>query len=174
MYKNRPGATAPLSTIVSPSLAEPIPLLFSKEAYPLWVKRFYQKTGQDLALLQFLNQHVIYLNSAHSLHDVESDFFPLQQGHYQLVINGGPIFTERPRKPARLLIKLYTEKSTSKTTQLLSVDLPVVFPLETREKLTFVKIQLLDLRENNRLVEEVILKPDYRKYVEQRINRVPN
>lgn len=173
-YKERSRTRVNLSSIVNTPLTEPIPQLFSKEAYPLWVKRFFQKTGQDLALQQFLNQDVLYYNRSNSLNDVESDFFPLQPGHYTLEIKGRQISDDQPLGPARLLINIYSEKSTSKITRLMSGELPMIFPLEMKEKLTFVKIQLLDLQNNNLLVREVILKPDYQKFIDQRINRIPN
>ncbi len=161
-------------TGLNPPFQEPIPPLFDSRPYPLWIKRFYQKTGLDLTLLQHLNRFFIYINKMNSLDDVNGDFFPLQQGYYYLKILGRPIYNNQPPGSAHLQLTINNKKSSSKRVYAISGEFPVVIPLEIKEKLAFIKVDLLSLAKNNLLVKEVILTADYRKYIEEKIIRPSN
>jgi hypothetical protein len=153
---------------------EPIPPLFKKVVYPEWIKRFYQKTGIDLALISHLNRHFVYQNEPESVSDFQSEFFPLRQGYYTLKIKGRPLCGERPPGPVSLVLSIHGKKGAATSKHEIRGDFPLSFPIEITDSMAFITIQLHALENNCRLVEEVVLVPDYRKHLNRMMGKYSN
>ncbi len=147
---------------------EGIPELFSAHPLPEWEVGFYAQTGIDLSLLTFMNRTHLFRNDPdrETVEPVTSGFFPLTRGNYLIKIKGAPILADLPVR-SKFKMKLAIAKKSG--TEERSIEWPVAgsketatFNLEIGEPFVFAKIDCEGMRENNFLVEDIVLEPDYR------------
>ena len=142
-----------------------IPRLFSNERIPPWMKSVYKKTGVDLALLNFLSNHILYKNSHKIARDISIDYIPLERGHYFLRLYGEKIVDSYPvGSTAFLEYTLFSSKGMRKQHVGLKGQLLSAISLEVKERIGFVKIDIKGLRKNNYSLKRVAVVPDYRQF----------
>jgi hypothetical protein len=144
-----------------------IPQLFSNEPVPPPVKFFYTETGVDLSLLAFLNNHHLYKNSQKTVNDISIDFIPLEGGQYILRLEGGKIIpASAPGTTAVVECTFYSGKGIHKKEVKLAGESFPAIPLDSDAPLSFVKIEVKGLRENNYFINRVTITPDYRYFID--------
>jgi 4-amino-4-deoxy-L-arabinose transferase-like glycosyltransferase len=146
---------------------EPIPAMFSG-TYPPWLVEFYKKTGIDLALLEFVNREYLVRNEQQSSKDINGDFLPLAKGFYKLQISGSPLLKNFPiGNEMRLKLTLASSQGLREeniSLAGLSQNGSLTLKL-TSGHFTFLKYEINGLRENNFLLQDFVMLPDYQEYL---------
>lgn len=144
---------------------EEIPPLFSNLEPPRGVKAFYGETGIDLSLLNFVGAHTLFVNGEMSSDDIDLDFIPLEKGNYRLSLAGEKIMEQYPRGGGAYLEYCRYSGGKVETKRVGLADQPVsMVNIKVDAPLSFVKIRLKNLRENNYLINQITVTPDYYGY----------
>ena len=150
--------------------ADEIPELFSDLPIPPWVSFFFRRTGVDLALLTFVNRTELFRNEDETTADVDSGWFPLENGIYTILVDlerlvsGGSTGRE-----ARLKWESVSA-SGGETEETRPLDFSgkgnrQTFQMTVCEPLAFFRISAERLRANNLLLRELAVQPDYREWI---------
>ncbi len=149
-----------------------IPQLFSDEPVPPPVKSLYTETGVDLSLLAFLNNHHLYKNSHNTVNDISIDFIPLERGQYILRLEGGKVISASPPGATAVVeCTFYSGKGIRKKEVVLVGESFPDIPIDSNAPLSFVKIDVKGLRENNYFINRVTITPDYRYFITTQLFR---
>ncbi|MCK4836949.1 MAG: glycosyltransferase family 39 protein [Candidatus Aminicenantes bacterium] len=149
---------------------EKIPPLFSRGLYPRWFRDFYQKTDIDLSLLAFINRVELFHNQNESLQDIKIDYFPLQPGFYTLTINGSGILDiPHGNTYGFLEYNLFSSRGNEEQHTVLNGENTTI-KLDIKKTIHFMGIELKGLRQNNFLVRQITIQPDYLGFIESKIS----
>ena len=167
-YENTAAAPSPPLTF-SWTAAEEIPELFSSVPTPLWVSFFFRRTGLDLSLLTFINRTELFRNDSGSTSDVQSDWFPLENGSYAILLTLEPLIPDRPPgNGARLKWRILSAngKESEETWPLQPPENGhhLILKIKREEPLAFIQITVAGLRANNILLGGMTIQPDYREW----------
>lgn len=162
----KPGK--PQCPILSGKLKEDIPPLFYKGNHPIWFKKFYKKTGIDLSLLTFINTQTLYRNPSPHLTDIDPAIFPLRNSHYTLVITGSKI-TENLPLTQNIQVKLHLQSTILETKTFFLTEEEAHSPFKihflTKDPVTFARLQITGLSQNNYIIRKITLQPDYKTHI---------
>ena len=158
--------------ILSEKLKGDIPPLFSRGKHPIWFRKFYKKTGIDLSLLTFINTQTIHKNPSLSITDIEPSIFPLEKGHYIITITGSKIMENFPLTQnihAKLLLQSNMNTIETKSFFLTEKDTfsPFKILFQTKNQVTFARLQITGLSQNNYIIRQITLQPDYKAHINQ-------
>jgi len=156
--------------ILSEKLKEDIPPLFSRGKYPIWFRKFYKKTGIDLSLLTFINTQTIYKNPSFSTTDMVPSIFPLEKGHYIITITGSKIMENLPlTRNIQVKLLLQSNMNITETKTFLLTEKDTFFPFkisfQTKNQITFARLEITGLSQNNYIIQEVTLQPDFKTHI---------
>ncbi len=162
----------PQEFIIQKKVKEDIPPLFSSKNYPSWVRKFYKKTGIDLSLLTFINTHIIYKNPSLSITDIEPSIFPLEKGYYMITITGSKILENLPlTQNIQVKLLFQSNMNTIETKSFLLTEKDTFSPFkilfQTKNQVTFARLHITGLSQNNYIIREVTLQPDYKTHINQ-------
>jgi 4-amino-4-deoxy-L-arabinose transferase-like glycosyltransferase len=178
VYADEPEGGEKRPTLFPKPARGEIPPVFSNKPFPLWMIIFYKTTGIDLALLSHVGTHRLFVNTEKTITDVSIGYAALETGDYFLRVEGEKIVETQP--PGSTVFLEYTYygitgafKNQALLTPLTGPDglLFAAIPIEVKDGVGFVKFDIKGLRQNNLLVRQVNITPDYQTFVNKHLVR---
>lgn len=146
-----------------------IPPLFSNQPIPNWVQQYYVHSGIDLILLTYLNTVQLFTNSNQRTADITPAMFPLMRGQYLLHIEGSPIVTSQAvGEDGELVLTRWSSKGKQVQKYKINGSWPQDVTIQVSQPREFIKTSFTNLRQNNILIEQIKLIPEYHQMVNRR------
>jgi len=143
-----------------------IPPLFSGAGAPEWVRKFYRKTGVDLLLLARMNTRALVENPDRSVRNIRTGYLPVRPGHFRIgMVTERLVPNRQPGTEAELRIRYISgNRSSEKVIPLKegSGGVSVFFGHPGG----FIRISSSGVRENNLMIRNISLVPDFARYAE--------